>query len=150
MNSYWTPLKSTNKKLKELKEKDAQYLKIQNANLENLGAECTLGFIKLKKNRISIELETNELPVEIQVIGINDTRIVALQGEIFVEFGIEIKKLSPFKKTFVISLDNGALPGYVCTEEAILIGGYETDTSLLTGKSGKIMVKTAVELLYKT
>jgi neutral ceramidase len=142
-------VKITSKKLEKLKNKNAPYMKIQNANLSNLGAECTLGYTKLKSKGISIELEVEELPVEVQVIGIGDTRIVGLQGEIFLEFGLEIQKRSPAKKTFVIELANGALPGYVCTERAIAEGGYEAETTLINGKAGKKLVDTALCLLDK-
>ena len=139
----------TRKKLEELKNKNASYLEVQNANLQNLGAECTLGYVKLKNKNIPIELEVDELPAEVQVVGIGDTMIVGLQGEIFVEFGLEIQKRSPFKKTIVVELANGVLPGYVCTGEAIKEGGYEVGTTLLTGNSGMMLVDAAVELLYK-
>lgn len=140
----------TRKKLDDLKFSEASYIERQNANLCNLGAECTLGYVRLKNRGIPIEIEVDELPAEIGVIGIGDTRIVTFPGEIFVEFGLGIKKNSPFKKTFIVSLANGALPGYVCTEKAIEEGGYETETTLLTGKNGKIFVKTAIDLLNKT
>lgn len=142
-------VKITGKKLKELKKKNAPYLEIQNANLNNLGTESTLIYTKLKNKGISIDLVTDELPAEIQIIGIGDTRIIGLQGEIFVEFGLDIQKRSPFKKTFIIELANGALPGYVCTEKAIEKGGYETETTLMTGKTGERFVDTALELLNK-
>ncbi|MBA7561160.1 hypothetical protein ES708_02795 [subsurface metagenome] len=140
----------TKKRLGKLKREDASYIEIQNANLKNLGAECTLEYIRLKNKGIDLELEVNELPAEIQVIGIGDSRIVAVPGEIFVEFGLNIQKRSPFKKTFVITLANGCLPGYACTEEAYSEGDYEAGTSMLTARSGNIIVKAALGLLEET
>lgn len=142
-------VETTKELLEELKNKNASYIEVQNAYLQHIGAECTLGYVKLKNKNIPIELEIDELPAEVQVIGIGDTVIVGLQGEIFVEFGLEIQKRSPFKKTIVIELANGALPGYVCTEDAFKEGGYEVCTTLLSEKSGVMLVDTAVELLYK-
>lgn len=84
------------------------------------------------------------------MIGIGDARIVGLQGEIFVEFGITIQYRAPFDKTFVIELANGSLPGYACTAQAYVQGGYETGASLLTGRSGEQLVEAAVRLLYET
>jgi len=143
-------VKRTKSTLDRLKKENASYIKIQNANLKNLGAECTLGYIELKNKGIDIELEVNELPVEVQVTGIGDSRIVALAGEIFVEFGIMIQKKSTFKNTFVIELANGCLPGYIYTKRAYSEGGYEVDTSLLTEKAGERIVETAVKLLEET
>jgi len=138
----------TKNKLEKLKKENASYIEIQNANLQNLGAEDTLGFVLLKNKRL--DLKEDELPVEIQIIGIGKSRIVGVQGEIFVEFGLKIQKESPFKNTFVIALANGCLPGYACTKEAYKKGGYETGASMLTDKSGDIIVETALELLSKT
>ena len=140
----------TKERLEKLKKGNASYIEIQNANLKNLGAECTLGYTRLKNKGIDIKLEVNELPAEVQVIGIGDSRIVAVPGEIFVEFGLKIQKKSPFEKTFVIALANGCLPGYACTEEAYSKGDYEAGASMLTAKSGDIIVKTALELLAET
>jgi neutral ceramidase len=143
-------VKTTGKYLEKLNNQNASYLEIQNANLSNLGAEHTLCYTRLRNKGIALELETDELPAEVQVIRIGDTRIVGLQGEIFVEFGLEIQKRSPFKKTFIVELANGALPGYVCTEKAIAEGGYEVETTLMDGKSGKKLVDTTLELLGKS
>jgi len=135
----------TRDKLEKLKKENASYIDIQNANLQNLGAEDTLGFVLLKKK--GLDLKADELPVEIQIIGIGKSRIVGVQGEIFVEFGLKIQKNSPFKNTFVITLANGCLPGYACTKEAYIQGGYEAGASMLTGKSGDIIVETALKLV---
>lgn len=133
-----------------LKAESASYIEIQNANLKNLGAENTLGYVRLKNKGIPISLEVDELPTEVQVIGIGDTRIVGLPGEVFIEFGLEIQKRSPFKNTIVVELANGCLPGYVCTEEAINERGYEAGASMLSGKAGIILVETAVKLLKES
>jgi neutral ceramidase len=133
-----------------LKASNAKYIDLQNAELKLLGAEDILGYIILSEKNIKPELLTDELPAEIQVLGIGDARIVGLQGEIFVEYGLEIKNRSPFEKTFVIELANGVLPGYVYTKEALKEGGYETDTSMLGENCGEIITKKAIELLNKT
>ena len=125
----------------------ASYLEIQNANLANLGAEGTLAYVLYRETGKKIKLVDEELPAEIMVIRIADAYIVGLPGEVFVEFGLEIKSNSPVKKTIVVELANGCLPGYVCTEEAYAIGGYETGASLLTAKTGEDFVKTSLNLI---
>jgi len=143
-------VEESRKAVERLKKDKADYIDTQNANLKNLGAECTLGFIRLIKKGIGIELKEDELPAEVQVIGIGDSRIVALPGEIFVEFGLDIKTRSLHEKTFVITLANGCLPGYVCTKEAYSEGGYEAEASMLTANAGDIIVETALSLLEDT
>ena len=123
---------------------------IWNAELRFLGAEDTLGYVLVKERGEHLELHEDEMPVEVQVIGIGDARIVGLQGEVFVEFGITIQYQAPFDKTFVIELANGGAPGYACTARAYAQGGYETGASLLTGRSGEQMVEAAVRLLHES
>jgi hypothetical protein len=122
---------------------------VWNAELRFLGAESTLRMVEHEEGGGRHPLR-RELPVEVQVIGIGDTRIVGIQGELFVEFGIAIQYRAPFAKSFVISLANGALPGYAATGRAYAAGGYETGTSLLTGRSGDQLVDAAVGLLRET
>src|SRR5690606_14656688 len=61
----------------------------------------------------------------IQALRIGDLAIAAIPAEVFVEIGLEIKKKSPFKSTFSISLANG-YNGYLPTPEQHKLGGYET------------------------
>jgi hypothetical protein len=128
---------------------DAPERDIWNAELRFLGAEDILSYVILKQEG-KLKVLEDDLPVEVQVIGIGDTRIVGLQGEIFVEFGLTIQYRSPFPKTFVIELANGVLLGYVATARAYAAGGYETGASMQTGRSGEQLVDAAVELLYQT
>lgn len=86
-------------------------------------------------------------PMEVQVFRLNaDTAIVCLPAEIFVEFGLAIKKASPFKRTFVISICNDR-PAYMPTLKAFKEGSYETINSRLKPGSGEKMVETALKLL---
>jgi hypothetical protein len=75
-----------------------------------------------------------------------DNAIVALPGEIFVEFGLDIKKRSPFKNTIVIEISNDR-PCYVPTLKAFKEGSYEVTNSRLKAGSGEQMVEAAVEML---
>lgn len=67
----------------------------------------------------------DERTTEVQVMCIGDFALVALPGEIFVEFGLAIKAESPFARTAVVSLANDYI-GYIPTLEAFSQGGYET------------------------
>lgn len=88
------------------------------------------------------------LPVEVQVFRIdNQTAVVTLPGEIFVEHGLAIKKSSPFKNTIVLELANDDSPDYVPTLKSYREGGYETVSSTLVPGAGETMVKVAIELL---
>lgn len=138
------------RELEELRSVNTSYIDIRNAELKLLGAEDIFGYILLNDSGKRLELLEDEIPVEIQVIGIGDARIVCLQGELFVEFGLKIRDESPFEKTFVIELANGGLPGYAYTRGAIEQGGYETDTSMLSARSGEILAEKSLKLLKET
>ena len=56
---------------------------------------------------------------------IGSLAIVGLPCEVFTESGLEIKRRSPFKSTFTISLANG-YNGYLPPTDQLLMGGYET------------------------
>ncbi len=131
----------------ELRDSGAPEPEVWNAELLFLGAEDSLSLQILYEEGRLILLQ-DELPAEVQVIGIGDTKIVTLPGEIFVEYGLTIQYRSPFPKVFVIALANGLLPGYAATAQAYAQGGYESGASMLTAKSGEQLVEAAVSLLY--
>jgi hypothetical protein len=122
---------------------------VWNAELRFLGAEDTLSLV-LQKEQGRMQWVEENLPVEVQIIGIGDARIVGLPCEIFAEFGLTIQYRAPFSKVFVVGLANGTLPGYAATTQAYVQGGYETGASMLTGTSGEQMVEAAVQLLHET
>ncbi len=85
--------------------------------------------------------------LEVQVFKLSDdTAIVTLPGEIFVEFGLAIKKASPFKTTLVIELANDAI-AYVPTKKAFAEGSYETVNSRVKPGGGEMLIETAIRLL---
>jgi neutral ceramidase len=61
---------------------------------------------------------------EVMVIRLGDLAIVGLPGEVFCEFGMEIKRLSPAAHTLVGELCNDEI-GYLPTRESFAQGGYE-------------------------
>ncbi len=122
---------------------------LRRAEVEMFGADCLAGYVRQMATRAGREKLTAELPAEIQAIRWGDMAIVGLQGELFVEFGLELRKRSPFFETFVVTLTNGGLPGYVCTPEACREGGYEVGSSLLAPEAGGLLVEAAEKVLQK-
>lgn len=123
--------------------KTKDYITKWNAELALFGQENTLKGARIAKTGFRSE----QLPCEIQIITLGDTAIIGIQGEMFVEYALEIKSMNIADKTFVFTVTNGALPGYICTPEAIAKGGYETGSTMLTGDAGKTIINAIKEIL---
>lgn len=87
------------------------------------------------------------LPLEVHAFRLsNDTAVVTLPGEIFVELGLTIKEKSPFQNTLVIELANTNI-AYVPNREAFAQGDYEVINSRVQPGGGEMLVETALQLL---
>lgn len=87
------------------------------------------------------------LPVEVQVLRIGEnSAVVGIPGEVFVELGLAIKEASPFETTLVLELTNRHI-AYVPTEKAFAQGDYETINSRLAPGGGEMMVDAAIKML---
>ncbi len=87
------------------------------------------------------------LEVEVQVIALGDELAwVALPGEIFVELGLAIKQDSPFHRTIIAELADGAI-GYIPARRAYAQGNYEVISARCAEGSGERLVDAAVRLL---
>lgn len=86
--------------------------------------------------------------VIVQAIRIGDAVICTVPFETFAETGLELKKLSPFAKTIVVSIANGR-HGYLPTPRQHELGGYETwlGTNQVQKDGSEIIVKNLTEMM---
>lgn len=119
--------------------KSKDYITMRNTELAMFGAQNTVAFAEMHE----AGFVSPELPYEVQLIKINDTLIMTVQGEIFVEYGLEIKKHAKALKTFFLETSNGYAPGYVYTREAGEEGGYEVGTSMFAANAGEHIINKA-------
>ncbi len=108
------------------------------------------GFLEMVaafKTRDVVEREGRPLEVEVQVIALgNELAWVSLPGEIFAELGLAIKQDSPFPRTIIAELANGAI-GYIPARRAYAQGNYEVISARCAEGSGERLVDAAVRLL---
>ncbi len=77
-------------------------------------------------NQMLVKLENkpeDEMKTEIQALRINDTILVTVPGELFVEFGLKIKKEIPHRNVLVVGYANDYI-GYIPTEKDFENNGY--------------------------
>jgi hypothetical protein len=87
----------------------------------------------------------------LQVVRIGDVAFVGVPGEFFTKLGIQIKRRSPFRYTYVIELANDYI-GYIPDKEAHDLGGYQVWTgshSFVAKGTGEAIVEESLRLLHE-
>jgi len=94
-------------------------------------------------------LQGQERKTWVQVVRIGDVALVGVPGEFFTSLGVEIKRRSPFRYTYVAELSNDWV-GYIADAPAYDLGGYQLWTGLhswVARGTGEQMVNEAMEML---
>lgn len=130
-------------------EKREEYFLWQNANLKLLGSEDQLGYVRMHRKGVQIELLRDERPAEIQVFQIGSACIIGLPGEAFVEYALYLKAMAGYPMVVVNTLANGCLPGYLITPQGMSEGGYEADTSMLDVSFGRKLIDCALDTIAR-
>lgn len=91
----------------------------------------------------------DKIPLEVQVFKLNEeTAIVALPGQFFVELGLILKEKSLFKNTLILTLANSH-EDCIPIRKAYTEGSYEIVYSLVESGGGEILIETSLSLLNK-
>ena len=128
-----------------LKIENAGHGPIRTAECSVFGAEEAVFIAKCAADGSLDEALENYQKLEVQVIRIGDCCIVALAGELFVEYSLAIKEQAD-EQVFVLCCTNGETQGYIVTEGAT---GYEADNALFAPETGVAMVNKALELIER-
>ncbi|HNW57640.1 MAG TPA: hypothetical protein PKM69_07690, partial [Bacteroidales bacterium] len=78
---------------------------------------------------------------------IGDLVLSGISGELMTEMGMEVKRLSPYSGTIIVTHCNGT-SGYICTDKAFTEGGYEVSVTKLMPGAEKNIVSKFLELIH--
>ncbi len=84
--------------------------------------------------------------IELTAFKIGSVVLAGISGELFTEIGMEIKKLSPFSNTVILTHCNGSC-GYIPTDKAYSEGGYEIQVTGLMPGVEKPLIRDFVKLI---
>jgi hypothetical protein len=88
------------------------------------GADYTISVFRDMRKLLAPQ-QGHERQTTLQVILVGDVALVGVPAEYFTVLGMDIKKRSPFRETFVFELANDWI-GYLPDREAHALGGYQT------------------------
>lgn len=141
-------------RLRQVREREASliaagapYTGLQTAHLWVLGAQCDYENALAQADGTTLRRYAAGQPYVVTVLAIGELCWVFWPGEVFADFGLDLKRRSPFPVTTIVTLANGGLPGYCVTPQAQATGGYEAGNSILDPRTGDVLVETTLQLL---
>ena len=132
-------------KLAHLRQMVAPRQEVRGAEVDWFGAEETVRLARLAAEGGLDDAYRSCLPAEVQAFRLGPWRFVGWPGEIFVEYALAVKAAAC--DTYVISLANGELQGYITTEAAAAEGGYEASNAIFAPTAGQTLVETTLRLV---
>lgn len=135
----------TKSRFDELKKHSKIPQEIRTAEVDWFGSEELLYLSKLAQSNELHWAYDSSLPAEIQIIKVGAWKFVAWPGEVFVEYGLELKK--HFDDIAMITYANGELQGYIVTKEAQEKGFYEAGNSFFDYTAGELMLTETIKEL---
>ncbi len=112
--------------------------------------EATIEVFRRMRQALKLH-QGEERKTWLQVVLIGDIALVAIPGELFTSLGIDIKRRSPLRYTYIVSLANDWI-GYIPDEEGFRLGGYQVWTgfhSFVEKGTGEAIVDKTVQMLTK-
>jgi len=132
----------------QLKAEGAPHPTVRTAECAVFGAEESVALAEAEAGGVLARMIAEYAPLEVQVLRIGDVAVAGLPGECFVEYGLAIKQ-GAARRTFVVSLVNGELLGYIVTPEAATAGGYEATNAVFAPEAGAVLARTAINLVER-
>jgi hypothetical protein len=111
--------------------------------------EPVINAFKQRRDRMTATPEEKRTPKSwLQVIQVGEVAFVGIPGELFAELGLEIKRRSPFRYTYVVGIANDYI-GYLPDKEAYNFGGYQTwaGPNYSQPGTGEMLVDQSIHML---
>jgi neutral ceramidase len=131
---------------KRLQSERAPHGPVRTAECTVFGAEELVVLAAAQESGELQQWQARCATAELQVLRAGSACLACLPGEVFVEYGLAIKRRAPLK-TWVVSLANGELQGYIVTPEAEREGGYEAQCGFFKAANGERLVNEMVRLI---
>lgn len=128
-----------------LQRENAPRAAVRTAECDWFGAEETVALARAAADGSLATAAASCSPAEIQVAELGPWKFVFWPGEFFVEYALEVKAGSP--DTFVITMANGDLQGYIVTPAAAAQGVYEASNAIFSPDNGRAVVEATLALL---
>ena len=125
-----------------LQEAGAARAVVRTAECAVFGAEGAVNLARAAASGAIDRMLADYAPFEVQGLRVGDSCLIGLPGELFTEYGLEIKKTEP-GRVFVVAFANGDLQGYITTPAAAAAGGYEAAGAVFDCQTGAVMVNAA-------
>lgn len=139
-----------------LQSLDKENLRNIKAYLRNIQTMEQLTRVKtnlalLKKHQAEmIESGSRTIDVEIAALRIGDFRLITFPGELTVQIGLNLKKKSPYKPSFVAGYTNGYIYYAPTAEQMTNLGGAQEDSDCLLAPTWQQQFELkAIEMLKK-
>ena len=129
------------KKLPEIEMHPVKTIQAKNTTLKFPGKMRTNNYLPQTSYESGPEVE-----LRLTTLKIGDLVLSGVSGELFTEIGMEVKKRSPYANTFIVTHCNGS-NGYICTDSAYPVGGYEVGASWLMPGVEKPLTEKFMELI---
>ena len=136
------------KRYELLKGQSASWSELRTAECDLFGAEAVLSLVKFADSGQMDEVLLSILPLELQLLELNDLFFAYVPGELFVEYSLMLKEQPPLP-IYTVCLANGELEGYIVTEEAEAEGGYEAWSGLFPPEAGQVIATELIGLQKK-
>ncbi|AKJ63668.1 hypothetical protein [Kiritimatiella glycovorans] len=138
-------LRRAEERYETLRRSGAPRQEVRTAEVDLFGARETMTLSRLEAEGVLESFRSERTPAEIQVLRIGGFHFAGWPAEVFVEYGIELQRRLP--GTYIISVANGELQGYLVTPEAAAQGGYEASNALFAHTTGERMLDETLRLL---